>query len=302
LLFLIFINDLVDTVPKLESILFADDTNVFSDNFNDLQTELNKIEIWCLANQLILNSLKTLHIPFKNHQKHMIINPDIQLQINNTPIAIEKHTQFLGIILDENISFNKHIFKLCSKLQYILLMMRYIRRYFDQKTMIDFYYTFFYPHLIYGIEFWGHAGSTVLNKVLILQKRALRIILKIGPDQAVTHQFSILKIMPIQMLFEFRFVLHFINTYSQENINNMIIDHKYSTRLKASNAIKTPKFKTNKGQRSMLYAAAKLFNCYLHDFNDLAPRVVKAKLAERLWAGDGCCADVAVVSSGSLVL
>ena len=55
LLFLIFINDLVKASAKLKYILFADDTNIFSDDPVTLKAESHKIERWCLANRLILN-------------------------------------------------------------------------------------------------------------------------------------------------------------------------------------------------------------------------------------------------------
>jgi len=65
--------------------------------------------------------------------------------------------------------------KLCNKLFYAILMMRHVREYFKTKTITDIYYTFFYLHLIYGLEFWGHAGTSELEKILILQKSMLRI-------------------------------------------------------------------------------------------------------------------------------
>ena len=72
-----------------------------------------------------------------------------------------------------------------------------------------------------------------------------------------------LKIMPIRMLFKYRFLLHFIINYPSDTIENLFIHHSHETRLKANNAITTAKFKTNKGQRSMLFSAAKLFNTYI---------------------------------------
>ena len=42
-------------------------------------------------------------------------------------------------------------------------MMRVTRGYLGIKTMIDIYYTYFYPHLLYGIEFWSHGNKTDLN-------------------------------------------------------------------------------------------------------------------------------------------
>mgnify|MGYP001804097549 FL=1 len=87
--------------------------------------------------------------------------------------------------------------------------MRCARPYLDQKTMISLYYAFFYPHLIYGIEFYGHAADCHLNQIYLLQKAALRIILKIHPRGHVTTYFKELRIMPIDMLFKYRFLIHF---------------------------------------------------------------------------------------------
>ena len=48
--------------------------------------------------------------------------------------------------------------------------MRSIRLYIDIHTMINIYYTFFYPHLIYGVEFYGHAANCYLNPIYLLLK------------------------------------------------------------------------------------------------------------------------------------
>ena len=48
--------------------------------------------------------------------------------------------------------------------------MRALRQYVDQKTMIDIYYTFFYPHLIYGVDFWGQTADTNLREIKVIQK------------------------------------------------------------------------------------------------------------------------------------
>ena len=79
----------------------------------------------------------------------------------------------------------------------------------------------------------------------------------------VVSNFATFKSMPIRMFFKYRFLLHFINNYPSDTIKNLVIQHNHETRLKASNAITTAKFKTNKGQRSMLFSAAKLFNTYI---------------------------------------
>ena len=74
-------------------------------------------------------------------------------------------TSVLNIInetksLDPNIDFRLHLKGLAKMLNLNLLMMRTIRPFLDDKSMIGIYYHFFYPHLIYSIEFWGRACKT----------------------------------------------------------------------------------------------------------------------------------------------
>ena len=39
------------------------------------------------------------------------------------------------------------------------------------------YYSLIYPHLLYGIPIWGNADDSFINPLLILQKRAVRLII-----------------------------------------------------------------------------------------------------------------------------
>lgn len=129
--------------------------------------------------------------------------------MGNTQLMSKPSTKFLGIFLDDAITFKCHISELCRKLNFSLLLMRCARPYLDVKTMISLYYAFFYPHLIYGIEFYGHAANCYLDQIYLLQKSALRIILKIPPGGHVTSYLKEVHIMPIKMLFKFRFLIHF---------------------------------------------------------------------------------------------
>ena len=100
--------------------------------------------------------------------------------------------------------------------------MRSIRQFLDVPTMTNLYYTFFYPHLIYGIEFWGHAAQCDLNQIMLLQKAALRVIFKIHARNHVKSNFQRLKIMPVSMLFEYRYVLLFLKQVHGEQITPKI--------------------------------------------------------------------------------
>ena len=88
---------------------------------------------------------------------------------------------------------------LSFKQAFLLMMFRFLTRFCDGKTMANLYYSFIYPHHIYGINFWGHAPEFLISKPLISMKKALR-------DKANDLPITDLKIMPISMLFKFRLV------------------------------------------------------------------------------------------------
>ena len=74
--------------------------------------------------------------------------------------------------------------------------MRTIQPYFDRKNNDRFVLFIFYPDMLYGLEFWGHASDTDLKRVLTIQKATVRVVLNKKPREHVTSFFKTLKIMP----------------------------------------------------------------------------------------------------------
>ena len=139
-------------------------------------------------------------------------------------------------------------------------MMKVVRPYFDQKTMIELYYAFFYPHILYGIEFWGHACDCDIKHLVVLQKASVRTILNIKPRDHVTSYFKDLKIMPIKMLFEYSTLKLLLKTFSQEFLSTLVSKNNYNTRY---NGLKPKKANNKRGERSLLNTGVKLYNKYL---------------------------------------
>ena len=103
---------------KLFYVLFADDTNVFLSGkdmntlIDTMQLELKKLYDWFIANKLTLNIAKTHFVIFhRARQKHMI-----NIKINKVQIEQTKHTQFLGVIIDDNLYWSIHISYINRKL------------------------------------------------------------------------------------------------------------------------------------------------------------------------------------------
>jgi hypothetical protein len=103
LLFLLYINDLPRCSPKLQFIMFADDTNIICSNKdpemleNILNKELDSISNWFKLNKLSLNIDKTNFIIFKNKHSNLK-NNNIKFSIDDKTISQVKTTKFLGIL------------------------------------------------------------------------------------------------------------------------------------------------------------------------------------------------------------
>ena len=119
LLFIIYINDLSTCTSRTNVSLFADDTClcVSDTNLTKLQQTVNdEIELvqrWMNANMLTINPTKSvaLLINPKTNWKNLI-----EISINKSYISSQDTSRYLGIELDNNLKFHKHISNLTSKL------------------------------------------------------------------------------------------------------------------------------------------------------------------------------------------
>ena len=109
-LIIIYINEICNISPTLKFTLFADYTNIFysGNNINmckSISRELNIVNEWFCVNKLSLNLEKTHFILFTNCKS--VKNPVIK--INDNVIERVKVTKFLGIYINENLSWMDHI-------------------------------------------------------------------------------------------------------------------------------------------------------------------------------------------------
>ena len=148
---------------QLYYVLFADDTNVFiSGNnlrklINTLHIELDKLYAWLQSNKLTLNLLKTHYMVFhRAKHKHM----DVKLCINKVPIQQVDNTKFLEEFINDNLNWSNHISYINSKIAKGIGIICRARKFFSKSALINLYYTFIFPYLIYCVEVWGNALST----------------------------------------------------------------------------------------------------------------------------------------------
>ena len=183
LLFLIFINDLPQATELL-TLLFADDTTFLVEGgepqelFARANLELAKASEWFRSNNLTLNTKKTKYMLF-SPTPHIHVP---ELLLDGSPIdrvssaSPEKCVRFLGVWLDDKLSFVHHISRLKSNLNLGLHRLRSSKFNSTLRVRLQVYYSLFESHLRFGITFYSAAPPPLLESISMLQKAAIRLV------------------------------------------------------------------------------------------------------------------------------
>ena len=153
LLFLLYINDMSKVSDLVEFILFADDTNIFcaeKDLYSlsiMLNNELHKISTWLKANILSINVDKTKFMIFKTRSKQLPHN--FELHFDNHLVNQTGQLRFLGVILDEKLSWKPHISYITNKISKSIGIIRKSSFYLSKSSWQSLYYAMVYPYLYY---------------------------------------------------------------------------------------------------------------------------------------------------------
>jgi len=237
--------------------LFADDTNIICTQLNysnfkeEIETILQNTNKWFLTNLLHLNLKKKKFVQFFAKQAKNTLNS----------IAYEKYyilnsdsTSFLGLILDETLSWKLHIDQLCSKLKSACFILRTLSSLLTQQNMKIIYFSYFHSIMTYGVIFWGN--STDRNNVFKLQKRAIRLITNSSNRNSCRRLFKELGVLPLQSQYILSLALFVVKNMEIFTSNSDI--HTNNSRSKSN--LFLPLIRLTKCQKGVYFASIKIFN------------------------------------------
>ena len=189
LLFLVYINDIVNSTNNGEFVLFADDTNIFivgktkEEAYDKANAVLSDVYNYMLKNQLHINLEKCTYMHFRpryNNDNRQTCNradssePCLKL-LDKTLKKVDK-VKFLGVIIDEKLNWGPHIEHLQNKLKSSILMIKRIHKYIPKAEYMNLYNALFMSHMTYCISCWGGVSHNKLQKLFVLQKRCVRLL------------------------------------------------------------------------------------------------------------------------------
>ena len=103
--------------------------------------------------------------------KRRTVNP-IHNLLNNKAIDIVPQFNYLGIILDEHLSWKAHVAMVTGKLSKINGILNRLKYIYPSQVLLTIYKPLFVPHINYGSLVWGQNYDSISK----LQKRVIRTI------------------------------------------------------------------------------------------------------------------------------
>ena len=180
LLFIIYINDM----PKIKSyakfVLYADDANIIISGKNHQEilqkmTEFSPLLInWVDQNGLSLNLKKTCYMLLSPNRTSI---PDVNIQIAGTTIERKTEARFLGVIVDEKLTWTSHITALKAKMMRYIGIMYKIKSRLPIKVRLQIYQSFVQSHINYCSLIWGFAAKSHIDALFSKQKQGIRAIM-----------------------------------------------------------------------------------------------------------------------------
>ena len=269
LLFIIYINDLNDLCKNASLVLFADDTNIFfsSDNLQQLQkTVCHELSIFCdwfACNKLSLNLAKTNYIVFNNSS--CTRDKTFNIVVNGQTLQRVNNTKFLGVIVDSKLSWVDHISYISSQVAKGVNIIGRLKYIVPKNVLRMIYLSLIYPHLTYCSSIWSCASSCHIQRLFILQKRAVRHISMVGsrdPTSPICKSLYLLKLHDILNLGVLCFTYRFLGNLLPNNFSNFLeqnrLKHGYDTRH--AHLLRNPLTLSRFSQRSLRYRAVRVWN------------------------------------------
>ena len=230
LLFLIMINDLGSCCENILALIFADDNcaYLFADSVNELidlaNREIPQLIQWYSANRLIIHPTKTKTILFTTPRErpnleeiNLRSNFPVFINVNNLgendPDKIsnltlishngEDSARHLGILLDPKLSYKFHFDALYKKVNRAVFSIKQMRHLLDQEHLKLLYSAYVKSAIEYGCALFCGLPASMLEPIILLQKKIVRIICGLGYRDSTADYFRELNILPLDKLIEY---------------------------------------------------------------------------------------------------
>lgn len=230
IMFSLLLNDLPECIKNAHILMYADDVAavVEAPTMEVLERRLSmaaeELHHWFRINGFLLNVTKTNFVVFNLSGRHTPRPMTVALGGKN--ISRVKSSLFLGFQVDEGLTWELHIEKLCEKIGRACFALWRLSATLDQSMTRSCYFASVHSLLQYGVELWGRAADW--ERVFRMQKRAVRAIVRVPWDTPARPIFKSLRILTVPSLVIFHAAMYARNHLGE--YARLGDGHKYMTR------------------------------------------------------------------------
>ena len=252
---------------QLKQIFFSDDTNLSCNGFSPyeieikLNNDIENVHRWLTANKLSLNMKKTEFMIIGSRHRLTTIENSPVLTLGGSNIKRVFQKKSLGMILDEQLKWDKHNDKQCKIISNNIALLKRARSFVSRDSLIEMYNALVWPHFNYCSTIWNDGCCFIIDKLFKLQKRAARVITGDTYDVRSTQTLDSLNWFPLEereIIMAFK-ILSGRSPRYLEKLFSVSQNDNYNLRNNQTK-LKLPKPKTNFLKRSFSYRAAKSWN------------------------------------------
>ena len=197
--------------------------------------------------------------------------------MNGMKLKPSQYVKYLGVHLDDNLSWDFHIKELSKKLSRTNGIISKLRHYVPKSTMLLVYYSLFYSHISYGISVWSLTSQKNIDVVNILQKKCIRLLNFTSYNGHTNNLFinnKLLKLKEIIKMNQLLLANQFNNDALPDDLKYLFSQarnvYQHHTRI-SDNSFFVPSINsTNYGELSLKYKVPHVWN----EISRVCPQIV----------------------------
>lgn len=290
ILFILYINDILRMGLSSDIVSFADDTvlivreKTWEQTYKTCNIEINKLYRELYKNHLSLNTKKTVYMTFGSYKNSLPADAPVKIHdidcLTDTcdcaKIVRVCETKYLGLTVDQNLNWCKHVEKTVKKCRYLIYLFYNLRIYLQQEQLLMIYYALFWSVATYGIIVWGGTYEKTINPLLSVQKKILKLIYTKPLHYESEKLYIENSIINVKKYFVEKSI------YTNYNLHQ---NTYFQLKLKAHRTLIIPTKKVNKeiDRRNYRYVSCKAFNALPVSYKDKTLTYLKNNRIIRKW-------------------
>ena len=175
--------------------------------------------------------------------------------------------KYLGLIIDCNLNWKKHAHEVGKKISRGIGILSKLRHFVTNDILNQLSYSLVYPFLTYGLIAWGNTYATTLKPVVVLQKKAVRIITFSNRDahsNPLFSQLGLIKLMDLVTIHTALFMFQYHHNLLPKAFDNFFLrissKHNYNTRLASKSTYYINHVRTNYGKFNLHFSGPSAWN------------------------------------------